>query len=153
MSIRLPSQVVLDQTMTTTTGTNATGVVILPQDTDNVTVLGWAPTLGATSDDVYFQTSPDGGTTWYDLGNMQFTGAVVQQNAKIAVFSTLGVQDRSNAGVNSVITAAAASTVGANNYTGIPIMGQTFRVFHKIGGTGANTVRVQVLINQQSATA
>lgn len=152
MSIRLPSQMVLDQTLAITTGTN-TNTILLPQDTDNITILAWAPTLGATSDDIYFQTSPDGGTTWFDLCDIQFTGVTVQQNAKIATFSTVGAIDRSVALTNSAIGAAAASTATANSYTGIPLMGQAFRVFHKIGGSGASTIRVQVLANNQSATA
>lgn len=151
MSIRFPTQILLDQTMVTSSGIDNTGTIILPQDTDNVTVLTWAPTLGATTDDIYFQTSPDGGTTWYDMGNVQHTATSVQQNARIAMFSTSGAIDRSNQATNSAIGAAAASTIGANLYAGVPIMGQAFRVSHKIGGSGSNSIRVQVLCNNQSS--
>lgn len=151
MSIRFPSQIVLDQTMATSSGTDATGFVNLPQDTDNVTILAWAPTLGATTDDIYFQTSPDGGATWYDMGNIHFSAAVVQQNARIATFGVVGAIERSTPGVNSTIGSSAASTAGANYYTGVPVMGQAFRVFHKITGSGTNSIRVQVLVNNQSS--
>lgn len=152
MGIRLPSQVVLDYTMAVASGTDSK-TVLLPQDTDNITIIAWAPTLGATSDDIYIQTTPDGGTTWFDMMNMQFTAATVFQNAKIASLSTVGTTDRSNQLTNSVIGSAAASTIGANLFSGVPIMGQALRVFHKIGGSGANSIRVQVLVNQQTATA
>lgn len=159
MSIRIPSSPVLDYTSTIATATTDSATVLLPQDCDSVTVKVWAPTFGATSDDIYIQTSPDGGTTWYDMGNMgQITAAVVEQNALFGFFSTLG-QPRTNAasvsagGAQAGIGACAASTATAKTYTGLPIMGRNFRVYFKMAGSGASSVRVQVFANQQSATA
>ncbi len=154
MSIRIPNSPVLDITSVLATATaDLTNTCLLPQDTDSIAVFVWAPTFGLTTSDLYFQTSPDGGANWYDMGNVQITAAVVQQNARVATFNVIAAIERSSAGVNSAIGACAASTVGANLYSGCPIMGRNFRVAIKTTGTGASTVRCQVFVQNQSNRA
>lgn len=152
MSIRLPQQTAQRLTLTLSTGTGS-NLVTLPQDTDNVSVFAWCTLLGATSIDLYFQTSYDGGTTWYDMGNTQFTATVTQQNARILGFSTLGQKDKTGALTGSNVSNAPASSTLANNYTGLNLMGPLMRVYEAVGGSGASTAIVDIVINQQSATA
>lgn len=157
MSIRIPTSPALTFTSTATSGTDSQ-TVILPQDVDNVTVKLTADTFTGTNPtcDVYIQTSDDGGTTWYDMGNLgQVTAAIVNQNARWGFFSTLGGPKRTQGASVLDIGAAAASTAGVQSYTGLPIMGRALRVFLKYGGTQlANSgITVKVYTNQQSATA
>lgn len=150
MGIRVPNSPVLDFTSVIATATTDNATVLLPQDTDSITVFVWAPTFGLTTDDVYIQTSPDGGTTWFDMADIQLTAAVVFSNSRIATFNVVGAIDKSAQAVNSAIGSAGASTVGANYYSGIPILGRNLRVFFKSTGTGASSVRVQVYVQSQA---
>lgn len=150
MSIRIPNSPVLDYSSTVATATTDSATCLLPQDTDAITVFVWAPTFGLTTSDVYVQTSPDGGTTWFDMGDVQVTAAIVFANSRIAMYSTTGATDRSNQLTNSVIGSAGASTVGANLFSGVPILGRNLRVYFKTTGTGASTVRVQVYVQNQT---
>lgn len=152
MSIRQPQQAFFSQDLSISSGVNATNVTI-PQDTDNVTAVVWCTTLGATSDDVYFQTSYDGGTTWYDMANVQFLATATQANARILNFSGTGTKARTNPLTGSAIGTAPASSTVANNYTGVPLLGSIMRVYHLIGGSGASVINVRLIANNQSATA
>lgn len=159
MSIRLPLTTVLSITDTATSGTVAYPFQA-PQDTDNfvvkfytgATFTGTNPTL-----DVYFQTSDDGGSTWYDVCNLgQIVAAVSAQNARWATVPVLGAMERTQGASVLAIGAAAASTAATSAYTGIPALSAFNRIFLKYGGTQvANTTGVQVRVyaNQQSATA
>lgn len=155
MSIRLPLQTVLNFTSTATTTDSQT--VILPQDTDNIVVKLTATTLDGTNPtcDAYIQTSDDGGTTWYDMGNVgQITGAVVNQNARWGFFSVNSSAKRTQGASVLDMGAAAASTIGSSAYTGLPLLGRNLRVYLKFGGTQLSTnVTVKVYANSQSATA
>lgn len=152
MSIRLPQQVVFSQDLSISSGTSATNVT-LPQDTDNITAVVWCTTMGATTDDVYFQTSYDGGSTWYDMANTQFAAAVTQANARILNFSGTAARARTNPLTGSTIGTAAAASTLTNNYTGVPLLGPLMRVYHLIGGSGASVINVRLIANNQSATA
>lgn len=152
MAIRLPQQTVFSQDLSISSGTSAS-LVQLPQDTDNVTAVVWCTTLGATSSDVYFQTSYDGGSTWFDMANTQFLGTVVQSLARIMNFSGVGAKAKTGAVTGSNIGNAPATSTLTNNYTGVPLLGQLMRVMHVIGGSGASVVNVRLIANNQSATA
>ncbi len=158
MSIRTPLQAILNVADTATSGTVAYPFLI-PQDVDDVVVkfytgatfTGTSPTL-----DVYIQTSDDGGTTWYDAGNMgQITAAVSAQNARWGYFGIVNTQPRTQGASLLAIGACAASTAGSQAYTGLPLLSRYARVYLKYGGTQvANTsANVVVYANQQSATA
>src|SRR3990167_9373912 len=70
MSIRLPLQTVLDVTHTNQGTTSVSGgwayPFQIPQDTDNV-VVKFQPSVTAGGMSAIFQTSDDGGTTYYDV--------------------------------------------------------------------------------------
>lgn len=168
MSIRLP----LKNVGTFTAAANETGAgstaggiaysVVLPQDTDNVVVKFTASVVGAYS--AVLQTTDDGGTTWYDVSR---TSIVSNANTTTATWclgqvNGGGVATAQNgfptASILSVgIRNTAASTLAANQISGLPILSQQARVFVRITGditdAAANTYTAQVLVNSQSATA
>ena len=139
------------------TDTGTSGAVnydfLLPQDLDQVTFRLTAGTFTGTNPtcDVYIQTSPDGGTTWYDVCNLgQITAAVTAQNARFAFASASGHIKRTQGASVLDIGAAAASTTSSSAYTGVPLLGQAMRITFKYGGTQlANAgVRVDLYGNQ-----
>lgn len=145
-------------------GSTAGGIayaVTLPQDTDGVVVKFTASVVGAFS--AVFQTTDDGGTTWYDCGR---TSVVSNANATNAEWLNIpvagnGVGTAAVQTTASVYTAsigkAAASAVAGNRMSGLPILSQAARVVVLITGNitdaAANTYVAQVLVNSQSATA
>jgi hypothetical protein len=182
MSIRLPLQTVLDKNYTATTpGTESVaGVVpqtfILPQDTDGVVMKIQTASISGSSSNVniLFQTTDDGGTTWYDVARSQafkeslMATSVINANAVFIPIPVTGFGFRSqNTGsvvaVGSVIAQSVmgvpvygpASTLAVGAYSGVPILGQLNRIC--LIYTGATTtndgVRVKVMVNSQSATA
>lgn len=170
MSIRLPLQGVLDVTNTDLGAASVAGGYAypfkIPQDTDNVIVKFQASvTSGGMS--AVFQTSDDGGTTYYDVARTSIVSNSGAFNSvgqrpewlSIPVIST-GVNPNvvSNAQAGSVtggtIGTADASTLGSRQVSGLPILGLQNRIFLIYTGTAtANSSRVQVKVNQQSATA
>lgn len=168
MAIRLPLKNVGTFTATaneTGAGSTAGGIahsVVLPQDTDNVVVKFTASVVGGYS--AVLQTTDDGGTTWYDVAR---TSIVSNANSTTATWLSVpviggGVATAQNfAPTNSVLSTGirntAASTLAANQVSGLPILSQQARVFVRITGditdAAANTYTAQVLVNSQSATA
>lgn len=169
MAIRLPLQGILSSVVGNETGTSsvAGGIAypfLIPQDTDNVVVKFQASVAG-TGLSAVFQTSDDGGTTYYDVArtsivsNANNTTAewlsvpVVSNGVNPQVLSTV------NAGsvLGGSIGNAAASTLGSRQISGLPILGQQNRVFVRINGNvtsaASNSYNVQVKVNNQSATA
>lgn len=172
MSIRLPLQTVLDQNNSTivATGPASTAGGIgyafnLPQDTDNVVVKLQASVLaGGVS--ATFQTSDDGGTTWYDVARTSIvsnanattaewlsvpvigTGAVATTGSVVATGSVVTVG-------GGAIGTAAASTLAQKSYSGLPILGVQNRIFMRYTAavTSVLSERIQVKANSQSATA
>ncbi len=161
MSVRLPGQIVL-QSINTDSGTAsvAGGVPIpflIPQDTDSITVKVQASLVGGGAS-VILQTSDDGGTTYYDVSRTSIVSNANGTTAQWLVGST--IVDGQRTGVvqsASVVTAgigsAAASTLGGQQASGLPILGVQNRLFLIYTGTPTvasvvSTVRVQ----QQSAT-
>jgi hypothetical protein len=168
MAIRLP----LKNIGTFTAAANETGggstagglahEVVLPQDTDNVVVKLTASVVGAYS--AVLQTTDDGGTTWYDVSR---TSIVSNSNNTTATWCIGQVNGGGMATAQngfptaSILTVGirntAASTLAANQISGLPILSQQARVFVRITGditdAAANTYTVKVLVNSQSATA
>lgn len=166
MAIRLPLKTVLSAVGTNETGAGsvAGGVphaFILPQDTDNV-VLKFKASVAGTGISATFQTSDDGGTTFYDVAR---TSIVSNANNTTAQWLSIPVVSGGVAtGVNkansilSVATgSAAASTLGSQQVSGLPILGQYNRAFVIINGNvtsaASNSYTVDVSANSQSATA
>lgn len=169
MSIRKPLQTIGTFTATANevgASSVAGGIayqVTLPQDTDNVVVKLTASVVGAYS--ATFQTSDDGGTTYYDVAR---TSVVSNANNTTAEWLSIpvigagvGLSASASAGSSSVVGAtigsAAASTLSSRQYSGLPILSDKARVFVRITGNitdaNSNTYTVQVKANSQSATA
>lgn len=165
MGIRLPLQTVLDYNDSPQDGsTSVLGGVAktftLPQDTDNVVVKLQASVIaGGVS--ATFQTSDDGGTTWYDVARTSVvsnTGASIfgggHINAEWLSIPVVGVGARSGQ-AGSIMAAtgtAAASTLASKTVSGLPIMGQLNRVFlqYTAAITSVDMARVQVKVNNQN---
>lgn len=176
MAIRKPLQTVLtvaNGIIATGPASTAGGVAHtfdLPQDTDNVVVKFRASILaGGVS--ATFQTSDDGGSTWYDcqrtsivsnanavtaewlsipvLGTGVRTGRIV--SSTIATDSVIGV----TSSIYTVVGRAGASTLGVNEISGLPILGTRNRIFLRYTSAVTSIISedLTVSVNQQSATA
>lgn len=167
MAIRLPSNFVEFQDNGAIGAASVNGGIAhtftLPQDTDNVIVKLVASTAGAGVSTV-FQTSDDGGVTWYDVARTSIvsnTAGNTLAEFLSAPVITAGVNPivKSTANVGSIlggaIGSAGASTLGSKTVSGLPILGQYGRVFTIVEAavTGVTSVKTQVKINSQSATA
>lgn len=164
MAIRVPSSPVLAFHSSIASAVTDAATVLLPQDTDAITVFVTSSVFGISTLNTYVQTSADGGTTWLDMGNIGVitgttgtTPATALQNPWVATFDTLGSDagyGSSVTGVGSVITRtinqAGASVATAGTSTGLPIMGRNLRIFHKATGTGASDIFTQVFVQNQS---
>lgn len=166
MAIRLPLQGVLDVQNNGLLGAASTAGGIattftIPQDTDNVVVKVTASVAGAGVS-VFLQTTDDGGSTWYDVAR---TSIISNANADTAQWLVGGTTSAGmSTAVNGFPTASilsvgvgntAASTLGARQISGLPMLSQLGRVFLKVeaAATGVASVRTQVKVNNQSATA
>ena len=166
MAIRIPTQTVLSATAASAevgAGSVAGGIAypfLLPQDTDNVVVKFTASVVGGYS--ATFQTSDDGGTTYYDVARSSIVSNANNTTAEWLSIPAIGpgvANFLAGAGSSSVVAAttgsAAASTLGARSFSGLPILGTANRIFVRITGNitnaAANTYNVQVKANQQSA--
>ena len=165
MAIRLPLQVALDyHSSIAAAGTDA-ATCILPQDTDSVTVMLSSSVFGIATLNTYIQTTPDGGSTWYDMANLgQMTAVTGPTTATAAAAPFVAHFDTSGAvqanGVASTVNTGSvilrdinqvtSSAVAAGTYSGTPLMSRLIRVFHKATGTGASDIRTIVYVHQQS---
>lgn len=179
MSIRLPLTTVLDyndspQTGSTSVAGGVAKTFMIPQDTDNVLVKLQASVIaGGVS--ATFQTTDDGGVTWYDVARTSVvsnTGASIfgggHINAEWLSIPVIGVGVRTNPAIGSVVAtgstisngaaygatgSSAASSLGSATVSGLPVMGQLNRVFlrYTAAVTSTDLARVQVKVNSQSA--
>ncbi len=168
MAIRIPSSPVLAFRSSVASAVTDAATVLLPQDTDSITVMVTSSVFGITTLNTYVQTSADGGATWIDMGNIGVitgttggTPTAALQQPWVAHFDSVGAQP--SGGTTSVVSVGSvatrfinqqgASVAGAGQYTGVPIMGRNLRIFHKATGTGASDILTQVFVhNQSSAT-
>lgn len=169
MSIRLPLQGVLDQTNTDLGAGSVLGGYAypfkIPQDTDNI-VVKFSPSLVAAGMSATFQTSDDGGTTYYDVartsiasnsGATAAAGTLAQWLSIPVISSGVNPIVISNAQAGSVlggtIGTAGASVLGSRQISGLPVLGLQNRIFLiTSGGATANSSRIQVLVNSQSGS-
>lgn len=182
MAIRIPIKV-FDYNNTTIQGGGPTSVAggvakqfFLPQDTDNVVVKFTASVMGGGVS-ATFQTTDDGGSTWYDVqrtsiisygGNSVLGGGqdnaqwlsipVISAGARTTVLTTSVVAVGSVQTVGSVggtIGQTGASTLGQGAVSGLPIMSTNARIFLQYTAAVSSIIseRVTVLANSQSATA
>lgn len=165
MAIRLPLQVVKTASLANEDGTSSLvgGIpypFVLPQDTDNVVLKMTASTSGGGVSAV-FQTTDDGGSTWYDVGR---TSIVSNANTYNAQWLSIPVI---NAGIgtavlqttSSVYTASIgrAVSVAQQKMTGMPLLSQQARVFLILTGDHVaalgSAISFEVKANSQSASA
>lgn len=161
MSVRLPLTTVLDVQDNGNLGAASTAGGIahqfyIPQDTDEVVVKLTASVAGGGVSAI-FQTTDDGGTTWYDVAR---TSVLSRANGTTAdwlsapVISS-GTRSKVTFG-GSILTAtigsAAASSLGTREVSGMPILSQLGRVFLiYTAAVDTNTLaRVQVKVNSQN---
>src|SRR3990167_8313287 len=132
----------------------------LPQDTDNVVVKFTASILGGGVS-ATFQTSDNGGTTYYDVAR---TSIVSNANAAVTAewlsIPVIGAGMRPQA-IDTIAFGsvagrttgrAAASALGQGLYNGLPLLGRQNRVF-VIAAAGITSVisqRITVSANSQS---
>lgn len=163
MSIRFPTQQILSNTNTSVgAGSVAGGFAIpftIPQDTDQI-IVRFRPSVITGNMSATLQTSPDGGTTFYDVARTSVLSNANATTAQWLVGSTITPGIRTAViQASSVITAgigsAAASTLGSQQVSGLPIMGPFNRVFLIMGGgvTVNDGTVTDVFVTQQSATA
>lgn len=165
MAIRQPSSPVLAWHSSIASAVTDATTVILPQDTDAITVMVTSSVFGLTTLNTFVQTSVDGGTTWLDMGNIGTivgttgpTTATALGAPFVAHFDTVGARGFEGSPsvtavgsvVNKSINQVQSSAIGAAQYTGLPIMGRNLRIFHKATGTGASDIFTQVFVQQQS---
>lgn len=164
MAIRLPLTTVLDYDDTGNVGAGSVsgGVAkafLLPQDTDAVVVKLTASTVGGAVS-ATLQTSDDAGTTWYDVSRSSIVSNANGTTAQWLIGSTTGPGfatgvNQANSILSVGIGSAAASTLGSQQISGLPILGRNNRVFLRYtGNLTANALsRVEVKVGNQSATA
>lgn len=168
MSIRVPNSPVLDWHSSIASAVTDATTVQLPQDTDAITVAVSSSVFGLTTLQAFFQTTPDGGTTWFDLGSTPVitgttgpTTVTAAQAPYIAHFDSVGARGFENSPsvvavgsiVNKGINQVSSSAIGAGAYSGVPLLSRLFRVFLKATGTGASDIRTQVYVHNQSNRA
>lgn len=167
MSIRLPLTGVIDYSDAGQTGATsvAGGVAVpfqLPQDTDNVVVKLTASVIaGGVS--ATFQTTDDGGVTYYDVARTSIVSNANNTTAEwlsipvVGAGLATGVAGYPAAG--SILTVgignAAASSLGVRQVSGLPVLSQQNRIFlrYTAGVSSTDLARVKVLVNNQSATS
>lgn len=171
MSVRLPLQTVLDYNNTTVQSAGPTSVAgglskpfFIPQDTDNV-VVKFSASVKAGGASALFQTSDDGGVTWYDVARTSVVSAgtplpewlsipVINAGTAPVVGSVVAVGSVVTTGGGAIGTAN-ASTLALKSYSGLPILGIQNRIFiqYTSGVTSILSERVQVYVNNQSNRA
>src|SRR3990167_1566415 len=138
MSVRIPIMGVLDVTHTNQGNSSVAGgwsyPFKIPQDTDNV-VMKVTPSVTAGGVSVIFQTSDDGGTTYYDVARTSIASAnavgAAPQFLSIPVISSglrTGVTQSASV-ITAGIGSAGASTLGSQQVSGLPILGIQNRAF------------------------
>jgi len=165
MSIRLPLTTVLDTTQTDQGGSVAGGWAYpfkLPQDTDNV-IVKFTPSVTAGGVSATFQTSDDGGTTYYDVARTSIASAnELGKGVQWLSIPVIGgiprnVVTASLIAAGSLLTGvsnggASASTLTSGQSSGLPVLGIQNRVFViSTGNATAISARIQVSANQQSS--
>ena len=165
MAIRNPGSPVLAFHSSIASAVTDATTVLLPADTDSITVMQTSSVFGLTTVKTFVQTSVDGGTTWLDMGCIGVmtgttgaTPATALQQPWIAHFDSVGA--KGNGGTPSVVATGSvvtqdinkigASVIGAGQYSGLPLMGRNLRIYHVATGTGASDIFTQVFVQNQS---
>ncbi len=171
MAIRLPLQTIGQFTETNELGTNSVAGGIahpfqLPLDTDNV-VVKFTSSMVSGGASAIFQTSDDGGVTYYDVARTSIvsnagatTGTAQWLSIPVLGYGMTGmssvVATGSIIGFGATIGAAAASSLGSRQMSGLPILGIQNRVFIVLSGNTtsatSNVIVTTVSANNVSAS-
>lgn len=165
MAIRLPLTTVLSFNDAGQTGTTsiAGGVplpFVVPQDTDNIVVKLQASVIaGGVS--AFLQTTDDGGTTWYDIARTSVVSNANNTTAEWISAPVIGAGQKTGTGfpvaclISTGIGSAAASSLGARQNSGLPVLSQQARVFlvYTAAVSGTDLAQVDVKVNSRAATA
>lgn len=164
MAIRLPLKTVLSSNNAGEDGTNSTlgGLAVpftIPQDTDNIVVKMQATTTGGGVS-ATLQTTDDGGSTWFDVAKTSVvssaTGALSQWFSVPVISAGIGtaVTQTTSSVYTATIGTAAASSLGSQRMSGLPILSQQARLFLQMQAAAVGTTWLtEVKVNSQSATA
>lgn len=138
----------------------------IPQDTTNV-VVKYTASVMAGGASVTFQTSDDGGTTWWDVARTSIVSnanaTVTAEWLSIPVLGTgarTGIVQPSTVATGSVVSSgsiygsvgrAGASTLGAGQVSGLPIMSTVNRIFQQYTAAVTSVIAetVTVYVNGQ----
>lgn len=136
----------------------AANAFLLPQDTDNVVVKYQASIMGGGAS-VTFQTSDDGGTTWWDVARTSVVSNAASVTAEwlsIPVVS-LGVSTITSivaAGsvlaLNATVGKAGASTLSQKSSSGLPILGLNARVFRRYDSGVTSIISENIVVSANS---
>ena len=171
MSIRLPTTQVLDYDDVGNVGASSVNGGLartfeIPQDCDNVVLKLTASIIGGGVS-ATFQTTDDGGGTWYDVARTSIVSnannAVTAQWLSIpveghgvrttTVSGTIpSVGGQAAASIYAATGSAGASTLGQLEVSGLPLMGRLNRVFlrYTAAVSGNDLSRVRVRANSQT---
>ncbi len=161
MGFRQPQQTVLDTTSTDVSGSVAGGWAFpfrLPQDCDSAFVK-ITPSVTAGGVSVIWQTSDDGGSTFYDVARSSIASNNLTGPHWMPVILNQGPTVRASVvAVGSVIAVnnigpSNASTLGGLNgptYSGLPVMGANRLFLVSTGNATAISARMEVKVNSQN---
>ena len=177
MAVRLPLQTAfsLDNTTVNATGPASTvggvaHIFRIPQDADNVVVKLTASVMGGGVS-ATFQTTDDGGTTWWDVARTSIvSNADATVTAEWLSIPVIGVGVRTTTQLGSVVATgstiasgsvytttgrAGASTLGQREVSGLPLLSPTNRIFlrYTAAVTSIISETVRVYTNSQSANS
>ena len=131
------------------TSPSTTDTLVLPfTDFSTIVVKHVVNSCDTGKMDVYVQTTDDGGTTWYDVAHLPNTPVIVSNaNAHWAKIFVNGLSNSTPSG------AAADGTIGAGQYSGLPILTNHLRVKWVSTGIGAGAFQdiVTMYVNDQSS--
>jgi hypothetical protein len=168
MAIRLPLTNIGTFTDTGDLGANSVAGVVpyqfqIPLDCDGVVVKLTSSIVGGTVS-ATLQTTDDGGTTWYDVARTPTVALAPNASAQwisAPVFG-MGIKTTQLVAANSSVFGSvlastgstAASTLGAGQVSGLPILGQLGQVSLIYSGnvTSNALTQVKVLVSSQSAS-
>lgn len=163
MSIRIPTNTAITAIDSGDVGGGSVAGVaafpfLIPQDTDNVVVKMVASISGGGVSAI-FQTSDDGGTTYYDVARTSIVSNANNTTAEWLTIPTIGGARSQKIFGGSILSgavgSAASSTLGQGQMSGLPILGIQNRIAFVYTGTitASSLVQAVVKVNQQSATA
>ena len=172
MSVRIPNRGVLsvDDGLTATGPASVSGGVanafLLPQDCDNVVVKYQASIMGGGGS-VTFQTSDDGGSTWYDVARTSIVSNAASVTAEwlsipvVSLGFATGVIRPSVVATGSVVSfgsvittigSAGASTLAQKAISGLPILGLNARVFRQYTAAVTSIISENIQVRANSQT-